>query len=166
MTTPRISGQLRQALQSVPGPLPVAAIVNATAAIVIKLDRATIRGFRGPILIGYRAELGLYEPGAIVRLVVDFHDQPPDAPFRVDTFLDPDKAEDLRLLRLLTRQATLDIHLLDLRLDYQFSKRIRHRDISRRELADMLAAALVHNAALPAVDFAAAKARMMEDRPL
>ena len=82
--------------------------------------------------------------------------------------MNPANADDAKLLRRLSRQDTLDIHLFDLDANYGFSKRINHRAVSRRELAAMLAQAEAHNAGigLVDVDFLAAKAEMMRDRPL
>jgi len=140
--------------------------VNDKTAIVVKLDRQTIEGFRGAIPIGYRPECGFYDTGAVVRLVLAIYDDP-NNPFGMDTFLNPGAPDDARLLDQLARQDALEIHFFDDgRADYIFSKRIAHRERSRRELKTMTAQAIAHNGKCQHLDFANAKAQMMRDRPL
>lgn len=152
-------------LADLPAPQCVTMEINYLASIVIKLDRATIDGFPYAMPIAYRAECGHFETGAVIRLVFEFHDRPQD-PYHADTFLNPGAAADLALLRKLQGQDVLDFHFFDESNSLAKSKRINHREQSRRELGAMIDQALEHNAGLARLDFPAAKAAMLRDRPL
>jgi hypothetical protein len=73
MTKPRLPADLRRLLLDQPGAFCSSAILNEQAAILVKAERATCEGLRGPIRIGYRAELGMYSSGAASRGVVGTH---------------------------------------------------------------------------------------------
>lgn len=162
MPKPQLDERYRDALRSQPGPLCVAMIVNGQAVMVCKLPRAEAEALRGQIGIGYRSELGLYEAGAVIRLVIDFYDQP-DAPMTADTFLNVADNADLRVVERLAAQNMLDIHLFDPRMDYLFTKRIPFRETPRRGLTEFIRQAIAHNKKSARPDFPAAKAAMMRD---
>lgn len=165
MTKPQLPATYQHALRSQPGPQCVAMLVNGLASIVIKLDRHTIADLRGPVPIAFRPELGLFQAGAVVRLAVAFHDRP-GSPLEMDTFLNPAAPEGLAILRCLSTQDILDFHLFDMGMEYQLSKRIPLRQVSRSEVASMIDDAHMHNAHLDEIDFPTAKAAMMKERPL
>lgn len=162
---PAILANLPAILADLPAPQCVTLEINGLAAVLVKLDRATIDGFPGVMPIAYRAECGLYHSGAVLRLVFELHDRPQE-PYQLDTFLNPGEAADLALLRKLQEQDMLDLHFIDESNSLAKSKRIRYREQSRRELGAMTDQALEHNGRLARLDFPAAKAAMMRERPL
>ena len=166
MSKPRLPADVRQLLLAQPGPLCTSLLINEQAAIVVKAPRATCEGLRGPIPIGYRPEAGFYPSGAVIRLVLDFFDKPDD-PLGLDTFLNVASADHLQLLRVLQAQPAIIVHLFDdAAIEYQYSKQISHRPGSRSELGDLIDLAILHDKALERIDFDAAKAAMMLERPL
>lgn len=165
MTKPRLPADLRRLLLDQPGAVCSCAIVNGQAAIIVKAERATCEGLRGPIPIGYRPELGMYPSGAAIRLAIDFYDQPGN-PLSLDTFLNVAAADDLRLLRVLAAQPVIVIHLFDEAIEYVISKQITHRETSRSELGTLIEQARQHNTTIAVMDWPTAKAAMMKDRPI
>lgn len=165
MSKPHLPADMRRLLLDQPGPLCTSAIINEQAAIIVKAERATCEGLRGPIPIGYRAELGMYPSGAAIRLAIDFFDHPDD-PLSMDTFLNVAQADHLRLLRVLAAQPVIVIHLFDEAIDYVISKVINHRGASRSELDTLIEMARQHNTTIARVDWPTAKAAMMKDRPI
>lgn len=155
----------KNALRSSPGTLCTVALINHAAALVVKLDRAAIERLRGPIPIGFRSEAGFFDTGAVIRLVLDFFDQP-DSPLLVDTFLSVAAPDDRAVLTSLAQQEMLDIHLFDPRLTYHYSKRIPLRETPRRDLATLVERAHEHNKTVARLDFVATKAAMMRARPI
>ena len=150
---------------SKPGPQCVMMVVDGLAAFVVKLDQETIDGFRGPLSIAVHAELGQYPQGAVVRLVAQFHDDA-HSPFEMDTFLNPANRDDFKVLWRLCGQDVLPFHFFNTAVDYMLSKSIPYQHGQRDELDCALRQALQHNRTVGRIDFAAAKAAMMRDRPL
>ncbi len=139
--------------------------VNGGAAFVVKLDRPTIHGFRGALPIGLRAECGFYPDSAVIRLVLSFHDRP-TAPYVFDVFLNVTQPMHLSLLRMLQNQASIEIHFLDGDNHHALTKSIAYPERNRLELSRLVNQAIEHNCRLARLNFAAAKAAMMHDRPL
>jgi hypothetical protein len=90
----------RDQLLSSPDPQCVSMTVNGLFAFVIKLDDATIEGFRGqtPIAMA-RGRVLSYRVG--FGLTLDIFDDP-DASYQVETFLNLNAPDDLRLPEMLT----------------------------------------------------------------
>lgn len=145
----------------------LALLVNNMGSVIIKLPISDIEGFRGPAPILYRYELGRYSEGSAIRLYLEIQDQPKH-PYMLETFLNPGSDTDLPLLRQLCRQDVLHIHFFDMQVQYQYSKRVRHRQQQRNELAILIHMALDHLEAIPVGqrDFAKVKSRYQADTPL
>lgn len=159
--------ELKRALRAFPGSTAAAAEINGMAAVIVKTTKADAQSAHRPgVPVAFRSELGLYPTAAVVRLALEIHDRPDD-PLKLDTFLDPAKSLDYKLLRRLTSQDTLDLHIFDEQISYQYTKRIPFRELPRRELSDLLDAALAHyETILPAArNWQKARDEMMEDRP-
>ena len=156
---------LPEELAATAGPACIIWNVNARAAFVVKLDRQTIDGFRGALLIGLRAECGFYPDSAVIRLVLSFHDQP-KSPYVFDVFLNVMQPMHLSLLRLLQDQETVEIHFLAADNRHALTKSIAYPARNRHELSALVDRAIEHNCRLSRLDFAAAKAAMLRDRPL
>jgi len=167
MTKMQLPSDLRQAMIDQSGPVCSILVVNGLAAVIVKLDSQDIESFRGPCPVLYRYELGRYPTGAIIRLYLEIRDKP-GSPYRMETFLNPGQGADLDLLTLLTEQAVLDLHFFDLGVEYIFSKRLRHRELNRRELTQLVAMAMDWLETIPQEqrDWQATKNRYQADVPL
>lgn len=160
--------EIRKMLAAWPGAMATAIEVNGLAAIIVKAERAdTDSAHRPGVPVAFQSQLGQYPAGAVIRLYVEVRDRPA-APLKFETFLNPAGAWDYALLRKLAGQETLDLHFFDMRLRYQYTKRIPFREVARRELAALLDLALAHNEAIPAAarDFGKARDQMMAEMPL
>jgi hypothetical protein len=167
MAKPQLPDDLRQALLKQPGPVCSALIVNDIGSVIVKTSASDINGFRGPVPILYRYELGRYPEGSAIRLYLEIQDRP-DEPYRLDAFLNPATDADLTLLRRLREQTELHIHFFNMKVRYQYSKSIRHRQQQRDELARLIRMALDHLQSVPMMqrDWTAVKTRYQRDMPL
>lgn len=134
--------------------------VGAEAAIIAKLPGADIEGFRD-VLVMYQYAVGLYPEGAVLALGLTFMDSA--EPFSMETFMNVAIQEDVALARMLTHQRYLTVHLFDEKIEYRYSKRLRHRIAQRFELVGLITTAVEHVAGLAEIDWAAARARFMEE---
>lgn len=156
---------VKRALRAMPGGTAAAAEINGACSIIVKMTRADADSAHRPgVPVGFRSELGLYPEAAVIRLALELHDQP-DRPLYLDTFLDPGGKHDYALLRRLTQQTTLDLHIYDEHMTYQYTKRIPFREIPRNDLALLLDRALAHDETIvPAArDWQKARDQMLQD---
>lgn len=166
MTKIEFPAELKRALTSTPGLVCTAIEINGVCSVVAKLPKSDIRGFDGPIPIGYRAEAGFYPTAAVIRLALDIFDRP-DEPFGLEVFFNVADPADLAAARRLSEQDVIDIHFADMAGRYAgLSKQVRHREPHKSEVAAMIDQAVAYNATLAVVDFGPAKAAMMQERPL
>jgi hypothetical protein len=166
MSKIHLPDDFRRALLAQPGPLCTSVIMNEQAAIIFKAKRAICERLRGPIPIEHRPELGRYPSGAVLRLVIYFHDHPGNH-ISMDTFFNVVVPGDLRLLHMLAGQPVIVIHFIaEETIDYVFSKEFSHSEENRSELDTMIEMACQHNTTIARVDWPAAKAAMRKDRPL
>lgn len=166
MATLQMSDELREALHS----LPYACLLTETnerAAVILKLPAGEdIESFRD-IPVRYWFEADYYPEGAIIALILEFHDDPASR-FVMDTFVNLASPHDLELITKMSGQVSFDIHFLNPALDLVFTKRLRLKPAIRQELAALIAQALDHNAQCPPVDYDAfeiVRERYMADRP-
>jgi hypothetical protein len=152
-------------LAATAGPACIIWNVNERAAFVVKLDRQTIDGFRGALPIGLHAECGFYPDSAVIRLELSFHDRP-SSPYVFDVFLNVMQPMHLSLLRPLQDQETIEIHFLGVDNRHALTKSISYPARNRHELSALVDQAIEHNCRLLRLDFAAAKAALLRDRPL
>jgi len=158
--------EIEQALRDYPGPTAAFLMIDYEAALVVKSGEVPSK-FKGLIPILYRWELGLYPEGAAIRLYAELQDDPKN-PYSLETFLDPAKPDDLRLINMLVDQEHLDFHLFDQTMSYWFGKRVRHRALQRHELSQLLDSALAHIADIQPeqLDFERVRAQFQADRPM
>jgi len=158
---------LRQALLTQKGPACSALIVDDVGSVIVKTSAADIAGFRGPVPILYRYELGRYPEGAAIRLYLEIRDQP-GHPYKMETFLNPGSDADLALLHQLCHQKVLHIHFFNMDVQYQYSKSIKHREQQRQELSSLIALGVAHLRSVPPSrrDWAQVKASYQADMPL
>ena len=112
------------------------------ADLIAKVNAEDIKGFKGAA-VRYQWQLGRFESGPVLCAYLELLDDPVN-PYALETFLDVAKGDDLALAQRLIDQDHLTLHFYNLRLSYQFSKRIRHRRKQREELADLIRQALAH----------------------
>jgi len=137
--------------------------INHEAAILAKLPAAEQRRFRNaPVRYGY--EMALYDEGPVICLAMAVLDNPAN-PVDMESFLNVANQFDLALARKLAGQEHLTLHFLDERLDHTLSKRVRHRNVARRELEAMITQALDHLSTLSNPDWYAARQRFMREVP-
>ena len=168
MTRVSMPSEVREALISWPGPVAVALEVNGESALVVKIDRSDAQSWqrpRTPVL--YRPELGLYPTGAVFRLYLEVRDLP-GAPYAMESWLNPADPLEIALLRGLTQQATLSIHVFDLSMTYVFTKTVTVNPATHADLTRMIDQALEYVASIPAAqrNYSAARDAMLTDRPI
>lgn len=88
------------------------------------------------------------------------------SPYVFDVFLNVMQPMHLSLLRLLKDQETVEIHFLAADNRHAFAKSIACPARNRHELSALVDQVIEHNCRLSRLDFAAAKAAMLRDRPL
>lgn len=165
----KLPANVAQMLRMWPEATAVAMEVDHAAAIVVKMDRRDAQSAHRPgVPVAFQSMLGCYpDAGAVIRLALEIRDQP-DRPLSFNTFLNPGNSHDLALLRKLTMQSTLDIHIFDMRINYQYTKRIPFRELARGELAALIEQSLECLTAIPEVqrDFGKARDQMIAETPL
>jgi len=163
-----------QVLRMWPEATAVAMEVNDQVAIIVKCERKDAQSAHRPgVPVAFQTMLGLYpDAGAVIRLALEIRDQP-GHPLKFETFLNPsqanpDQAHDLALLRKLAGQTTLDIHIFDMHINYQYSKRIPFRETPRAELSLLIQQAQELLAGIPetTLNFGKARDQMMAEIPL
>lgn len=106
---------------------------------------------------------GFYDTGAVFRLAFALMNQHSGKPlYTGETFLNPAGTHNAQLIRNLTRQTTFDLHFFNLDLAYVGSKRIRWNTQTGRDIDRILNQCYEHNKTVAALDFAQAKADMLE----
>lgn len=157
---------ITQMLRMWPGPTAIATKVADQTALIVKMERRDAQSAHRPgVPVAFQSMLGLYpDAGAVIRLALEIRDQP-DRPLKLDTFLNPAQTADLMLLRQLTMQPTLDIHIFDMRIYYQYTKRIPFRETARGELASLIdhALALLNEIPPEKRDFGKARDQMIAE---
>lgn len=154
--------EMKDLLKSMPGPQCIMTNIGDLAAVVVKLDRPTIRTLKGNIPIGVRPEAGLYpDTGSVIRIVIDFFG---DEQINMDTFLNPASPLDMVLLQKLQQQTVFQIHFFNDRyVEYEGSKQIPWRSTGQKAVADVVNLALENNKNCTSLDFPSSKAKMMEE---
>ena len=163
-----LPGNVAQVLRIWPEATAVAMDVDGQTAIIVKCERRDAQSAHRPgVPVAFQSMLGLYpDAGAVIRLALEILDQP-GHPLKFETFLDP--AGEPALLRKLQNQTTLDIHIFDMRINYQYTKRIPFRETARTELTALCEQAAEFLAEMPPAqqrDFGKARDQMMAELPL
>lgn len=144
---------LRQALLAVPHPTCLMVEANGVPAAIFKADAVSCSLMSLPAIpIAVTPQLHLIENGAVFRFEIEFRYTPGQPPIGWDTFLNPGSPRDLELLRLVGDASALDFHVfrMDSNLSHVCSKRIPWNKKTTEEIRAMIAAAVEHNAGIPA----------------
>lgn len=131
------------------------------AAFIIKSEFLP-KAYPGAVMV-VTPMLSKEDAGAVFYFNLTILNQFNKTVFESDSFLNVSTEGDLRILRSLTKQDTLDFHFYDQQVAYVGSKRIRWNAKTAGEIRGMIQQATEHNASLPTVDFLVARNALMEN---
>ena len=156
-------------LKAISGGTAIAIEVDNSTAIVVKCEQKDAQSAHRPgVQVAFQSMLGCYpDAGAIIRLALEIRDRP-ESSLKFETFLNPGHAYDLGLLRKLAGQSTLEVHLFDMWIRYQYTKILPFREVARGELTVLIESALEFLSTIPESkrDFGKARDQMMAEIPL
>ena len=159
----KLPDSLKEVLSQVEGPTVLAVGVNDLPAFIVRDNRRELRNLkRKDIPLLYQPQLSLYPTGAIFRMYIEVQDDP-DKPYRGESFLNPDSADDLDLLQLFAKEKALSYFFVDEQNLVVAAKQISISDATRQDTVGMIAQAIEHNQGLGKIDYVASRQRFMRE---